>query len=163
MALLCHPRENLVADLTAAVSPDAPGSLLVVFRLGGFNEFMARSGNTAVERLVDTVVAHITAAIGPDGAFYRSRKDELCGIVSGRLDGVESALFAAAASVNSDPVVRRTGITIGYGTAVLPHEASDPVAALTVADQRVIGFADGQPLSRGSGGGFLPLGKLVAA
>ena len=52
------------------------------------------------------------------------------------------------------------GISLGFGTAVLPHEASDPVGALALADSRVISVADGDPMPRSSGGGVLPLGRL---
>lgn len=41
-----------------------------------------------------------------------------------------------------------SGISVGFGTAVLPFEAHDPVQALVVADGRVVGAADGQPIPR---------------
>ncbi len=163
MASRCHPRENLLADLAAAVEPGSPISLLVVFRLGAFNEFLALHGNTAVDELLEAVVTDVTAAVGPQGAFYRSRKDELCGLISGRLDAVESDLFAAAAAVNRTQESRESGVAVGYGTAVLPREASTPIDALILADRRITGFTDGRPLARGSAGGFLPPGKLLAA
>jgi len=151
-------REQLLVDLTRAVVPGEPVKLLVVFRLGGFEEFASRYGNETTATLLGRVVSRLPEASGPSNFYYRPRKDELCGLISGRLDGVEAALIAAAREISE--TLGTDGISLGFGTAVLPHQAGDPVEALALADSRVIGVADGDPMPRGSGSGSLPLGRL---
>jgi GGDEF domain-containing protein len=158
MPLEIGTREELLTDLTGAVAPGEPVRLLVVFRLGGFEEFASRYGNGATNDLLTRVVSHLPEASGPSSFYYRPRKDELCGLVAGRLDGVEAALIAAAHDVNE--TLGSKGLSLGFGTAILPHEAHDPISALAVADGRVIGVADGAAMPRGTASGALPLGML---
>ena len=158
MAFDVRTREQLLIDLAAAVTPGEPVQLLVILRLGGFDDFTGRFGNGATEKLLDVVVSRLPAASGPSNFYYRPRKDELCGLIAGRLDGVEGALFAAAREISD--TLGASGISLGFGTAILPHEASDAVDALALADSRVVGIPDGDPMPRSSGGGVLPLGRL---
>ena len=151
-------REQLLVDLTRAVVPGEPVKLLVVFRLGGFEEFASRYGNETTATLLGRVVSRLPEASGPSNFYYRPRKDELCGLVMGRLDGVEAALAAAAKDI--DETLGAYGIALGFGTAILPHEARDPIQALAVADSRIVGVADGTTMPRGTAGGSLPLGML---
>jgi GGDEF domain-containing protein len=158
MSVEIGTREQLLIDLTGAVAPGEPVRLLVLFRLGGFEEFAGRYGNGATDELLNRVVGHLPEASGPSSFYYRPRKDELCGLVAGRLDGVEAALTAAAQDVND--TLGSKGISLGFGTAILPYEARDPISALATADGRVIGIADGAAMPRGTAGGELPLGML---
>lgn len=158
MAIEIGTRDQLLLDLAAAVAPGEPARLLVILRLGGFEEFTSNFGNGATERLLEVVVSRLPAASGPSNFYYRPRKDELCGLIAGRLVGVEGALVAAAREIDDTPDT--TGISLGFGTAILPHEAPDPIEALALADSRVIGVANGDPMPRSSGSGALPLGRL---
>jgi GGDEF domain-containing protein len=151
-------REQLLADLTRAVVPGEPVKLLVIFRLGGFEEFAGRYGNDTTATLLSRVVSRLPEASGPSSFYYRPRKDELCGLVMGRLDGVEAALAAAAKDI--DETLGSQGIALGFGTAILPYEAGDPIEALAVADSRIVGVADGGTMRRATAGGTLPLGML---
>ena len=151
-------REQLLIDLTGAVAPGEPVRLLVLFRLGGFEEFASRYANGATDALLSRVVSRLPEASGPSSFYYRPRKDELCGLVAGRLDGVEAALTAAAQDVNE--TLGSKGLSLGFGTAILPYEAHDPISALAMVDGRVIGVADGAAMPRGTAGGVLPLGML---
>jgi len=158
MDLEIGTREQLLIDLTRAVTPGEPVKLLVVFRLGGFEEFTGRFGNDTTAALLTHVIDRLPEASGPSSFYYRPRKDELCGLVTGRLDGVEAALAAAAKDI--DETLGSHGIALGFGTAILPYEASDPIKALAVADSRIVGVADGTTMPRGTAGGALPLGML---
>ena len=158
MTIQIGTRDQLLVDLAASLRPDEPVRLLVILRLGGFEEFTSKFGNGATEKLLGVVISRLPAASGPSNFYYRPRKDELCGLISGRLDGVEAALIAAAREISE--TLGTDGISLGFGTAVLPHQAGDPVEALALADSRVIGVADGDPMPRGSGSGSLPLGRL---
>ena len=158
MAFEIGTREQLLVDLTRAVVPGESVKLLVIFRLGGFEEFAGRYGNDTTATLLNRVVSRLPEASGPSSFYYRPRKDELCGLVMGRLDGVEAALAAAAKDI--DETLGSQGIALGFGTAILPHEASDPIAALALADSRIVAVADGVTMPRATAGGSLPLGML---
>ena len=103
MAFDVRTREQLLIDLAAAVTPGEPVQLLVILRLGGFDDFTGRFGNGATQKLLDVVVARLPAASGPSNFYYRPRKDELCGLIAGRLDGVFLAVGSALAVVGAWP------------------------------------------------------------
>jgi hypothetical protein len=142
-------REQLLGDLGAAVAPDQPVRLLVIFRLGGFEEF-TRLGTRSPGALIREVMSYLPDASGPSGFYYRPRRDELCGLIEGPLRDVERALLAASTALNER--LGRKGLSLGFGAAVLPDEAGDPIGALALADSRVARVSDGEPMPRGSGG-----------
>ena len=142
-------REQLLGDLGAAVAPDQPVRLLVIFRLGGFEEF-TRLGTRSPGALIREVMSYLPDASGPSGFYYRPRRDELCGLIEGPLRDVERALLAASTALNER--LGRKGLSLGFGAAVLPGEAGDPIGALALADSRVARVSDGEPMPRGSGG-----------
>ena len=64
-----------------ALAPGEPVRLLVILRLGGFEEFAGRYGNGATEKLLEpSSSAACPPASGPSSFYYRPRKDELCGL-----------------------------------------------------------------------------------
>jgi hypothetical protein len=142
-------REQLHGDLGAAVAPDQPVRLLVIFRLGGFEEF-TRLGTRSPGALIREVMSYLPDASGPSGFYYRPRRDELCGLIEGPLRDVERALLAASTALNER--LGRKGLSLGFGAAVLPGEAGDPIGALALADSRVARVSDGEPMPRGSRG-----------
>jgi hypothetical protein len=160
MATRIGTREELIVDLTAASAPGEPPRLLVVFRLGGFQEFTSEFGNRATTSLIRHIVGRLPAASGPSSFYYRPRKDERCGIIAGRLLEVERALCAAATDVSE--LVSSSGISLGFGTAVLPWEANNAVDALALADSRIVGIADGEPVFRSSADAPVPVPLLQA-
>ena len=142
-------RDELLADLEAALDREQPVRLLVIFRLGGFEEF-TRLGTRSPGALIREVMSYLPAASGPSGFYYRPRKDELCGLIEGSVRDVERALLAASTALNER--LLRKGLSLGFGAAVLPDEAGDPIGALALADSRVARVSDGEPMPRGSGG-----------
>jgi GGDEF domain-containing protein len=148
MPIKIGTREELMANLTAAVAPSEPTRLLVVFRLGGFAEFVARFGYGATDALMTHIASRLPAVSGPSSFYYRPRKNELCALIGGRVDGVEGALAAAARDVHEE--LDASGISLGFGTAVIPQEADDAVAALALADGRLAGVVDGESMPRDS-------------
>jgi hypothetical protein len=143
-------REELLAALQTALTPEQPVRLLVIFRLGGFEEF-TRLGTRSPGALIREVMSYLPDATGPSGFYYRPRKDELCGLIEGSLRDVERALLAASTALNER--LQRKGLSLGFGAAVLPDEAGDPIGALALADSRVARVTDGEPMPRGSVGG----------
>jgi hypothetical protein len=160
MSIPIGTRDQLLVDLAAALAPGEPVRLLVILRLGGFEEFTSTYGNGATERLLEIVVGQLPPASGPSSFYYRPRKDELSGLIAGRLDGVEAALVAAGREISDS--LGAKGISLGFGTAILPREANEPIKALALADSRVTGVANGNPMPRSTGVGVdvLPLGRL---
>src|SRR5471032_1089550 len=137
MSFTIGTRDELIADLSTAVAPDEPERLFVVFRIEGFDQFTNRYGTGAPAALVAHVLRCLPTASGPFEFYYRPRKDELCALISGSLDGVEAGLFEAANAVYE--ILGSTGISLDFGTAFLPEEAVDPTAALALADGRMTG------------------------
>jgi GGDEF domain-containing protein len=137
MPITIGERQELIAVLEAAVAPDQPERLLVVFRVEGFDQFTRQYGEGASDALVGHVLRCLPAASAPFDFYYRPRKDELCALISGSLDGVEAGLFEAANAVFE--ILGTTGISLDFGTAFLPEEADDATAALALADGRMTG------------------------
>ena len=146
MAIEIGTREELMVNLKAAVRHDEPTRLLVVFRLGGYEEFVGRYGYGATDALMTHVASRLPDASGPSSFYYRPRKSEICAIIAGRVEGVEGALAAAARDVHE--TLKPSGISLGFGTAVVPQEASDAIDALALADSRLTGVFDGEPMPR---------------
>ena len=118
MALAIGTREELMVDLKAEVTPGEPPRLLVVFRLGGFEEFVSRYGYNATDALMSHIASRLPAASGPSSFYYRPRKNELCAVISGRIVGVEGALAIAARDVHE--TLKLSGVVLGFGTAIVP-------------------------------------------
>jgi GGDEF domain-containing protein len=137
MPITIGERQELIAVLEAAVAPDQPERLFVVFRVEGFDQFTRQYGEGAPDALVGHVLRCLPAASAPFDFYYRPRKDELCALISGSLDGVEAGLFEAANAVFE--ILGTTGISLDFGTAFLPEEANDATAALALADGRMTG------------------------
>jgi len=139
-------REELMSDLRRAVQPGEPLRLLVTFRLAHMADFAYRFGDRAREALVGHIADCLPPTAGPASFYYRIRKDELCGLIGGQLTGIEGGLSAAAREV--DEMLGASGISLGFGTAILPYEAGDPTAALALVDSRIAGVKHGEHLAR---------------
>jgi GGDEF domain-containing protein len=128
-------REQLVADLATAVEPDAAPKVLVLFALDGFRDLVRDLGRLESERLSAELSLRLAEAAGPTGVWYRPRDDEfavLCDAPSAALEPLlrraTAALCESGLDVSMIPVC---------GSVSLPAEASDPKAALRLADERV--------------------------
>jgi hypothetical protein len=137
MSFTIADRDELMVDLGGAVTPGQQVRLFVIFRIEGFSQFKLQYGDGATGALIGHILRCLPAASGPSDFYYRPRKDELCALISGRLDGVEGALFEAANAVYE--ILGSKGISLDFGTAVLPYEARDAIAALALADGRMTG------------------------
>jgi hypothetical protein len=139
-------REELMKDLRQAVQPGEPLRLLVTFRLSHMADFAYRFGDRAREALLGHIADCLPRTAGPASFYYRIRKDELCGLIGGQLSGIEGGLSAAAREV--DEMLGSSGISLGFGTAILPYEAGDPTAALALVDSRIMGVKHGERMPR---------------
>jgi GGDEF domain-containing protein len=141
-------REELMSHLKAALVPGEPTRLLAVFRVGKFEEFVARYGYAATGALMSHIASLLPEGSGPPSFYYRPRKNELCAIIGGHTEGVEGALAIAAREVHE--TLGENGVSLGFGTAIMPFEASDPIDLLALADGRLTGVANGKPMPRGA-------------
>jgi GGDEF domain-containing protein len=143
-------REELMTHLKAALAAGQPTRLLAVFRVGKFEEFVARYGYAATGALMSHIASLLPDGSGPPSFYYQPRKNELCAIIGGHTEGVEGALAIAAREVHE--TLGESGVSLGFGTAIMPFEASDPVDLLALADGRLTGVANGEPMPRASSG-----------
>lgn len=140
MPTTIRTRDQLMRDLTAALAPGEPARLLVVFRFGGRPALDATT-----DLIVERVIGRVSEAGGPSALYYTPRRDELCALIAGGLLDAERTLCA---TVNDAHRSLASGVSLGFGTVVLPHEASDALGALELADSRIVGIEDGQPVAR---------------
>jgi hypothetical protein len=141
-------REQLLVDLDAAVEPDEKLRLYFVFRLVGTDRLHDLVGDAIAELLLYEAAGSIALAIGPRAVFYRPRRDELCGLVTGPLLGMEETLVDVLAGLNAEHST--VGLSAGFGAVILPREARTAGDAVALADQRVVGVVDRHtPVARG--------------
>jgi GGDEF domain-containing protein len=128
-------RLSLLAALSEAVEPGAPPALFVVFGLDGFDEYAALFGRLAARTLLVRLAARLTEALAPAGRCYRPRYDEFSALINTTITEARSVLDAAAVALRERG--KAVTITAAWGAAMLPDEASDPVSALRLADERL--------------------------
>lgn len=146
-------RSRLFIDLDEATDPERPESVLVVFGFEALEEHHERGVDSAAETLLRQVASRVTRRITGFGTLYQPRRVELCALLDGSLIDLRRLLAEIRAEV--DGLVRPYGARTTLGLAALPAEASDPLTALALADQRVRvrdgdlgGAPRGEPLSR---------------
>src|SRR5581483_5770522 len=138
-------RRKLLADLVAhldSASHDTP-HLLVVFDLNGFKSYNDTFGHPAGDALLARLGTKLAAAVAPDGFAYRMGGDEFCVLVRSS----ETLLDQAARALHEQG--ETFTISSAFGAVTLPDEASDPTAALNLADQRLYSHKDQLPSRRG--------------
>jgi two-component system cell cycle response regulator len=125
-------RRRLVADLQAHfLSGGQDPHLLVIFDLNGFKAYNDRFGHPAGDALLGRLARRLQEAVAPAGRAYRMGGDEFCVLIGASetlLDRAESALHEHGESF---------AVSTAFGAVTLPEEATDPSAALSLADQRL--------------------------
>jgi GGDEF domain-containing protein len=128
-------REALFDALEQSVAPDAAPSLLVVFGLDGFDEYVALFGRLAGRTLLVKLATRLREAISPHGACFRPRADEFAALLEISIDAASPLLDAAVAALRERAT--SVAVTAAWGAAMLPDEAREPLDALTLADERL--------------------------
>jgi GGDEF domain-containing protein len=128
-------RSALLADLAVAVEGARGPTLLVVFGLDGFDEYVTLFGSLAGRALLVKLGARLAGALGAGATCYRPRQDEFAALVPTTIGAVAEVLDRAVAALRerAAPVA----VTAAWGAAMLPEEAADPVDALRLADTRL--------------------------
>ncbi|HUK45195.1 MAG TPA: diguanylate cyclase [Gaiellaceae bacterium] len=132
---LLGSRGQLIDDLELSLEADGPSRVLAVFDLAGLYEYRTVHGVLAGDDLTDRLARVFVRAMKNEGRCYRSRQDELCAIVDAPADKARPVLDAAAAALREEGAP--SFVTVSFGMAFLPREASDPIEALTIADQEL--------------------------
>jgi GGDEF domain-containing protein len=128
-------RRKLIADLTAALEPESPPSVLAVFDLAGSEDYRLVFGEPASDTLIVRLAEQFARIVEADGRCYRPRQDEFCTLVDLPIGSVATMLAAVAASLGEEG--ESFLITTSFGVALLPDEAGEPIEALMVADQNL--------------------------
>ncbi len=140
-------REQLLADLEEAMRPGVLRMALVIVGFSGFPEFVDRAGWLEGEALLQALAARLDEAVGDTAACYRARRDEFALLYDPGTAPLAALLERTIAALGGHPVP--TPLTPAYGTVVVPDEASHPLAALQLADERLAAVAPGrQPRER---------------
>lgn len=128
-------RAELMADLADAVEPTSPARTLALFDFAGFGAYVDLYGRLEGEALLVRLAGRLSEALEQPASFYRPRSDEFAALIQTSLAIAEPLLIAAVASLTSR--FEHFEIIATFGAAVLPDEASEPVEALMLADQRL--------------------------
>jgi GGDEF domain-containing protein len=140
-------REELLADLEEAMQPGVVRMALVIVGLTGFAEFVDRVGWIEGEALLDDLAARLDCAVGESASCYRARRDEFVLLYEPGSAPLAPLLERATAALGE----HEGPVAAAYGTVVVPDEASRPLAALQLADERLSTAQPGrQPRERRS-------------
>ena len=128
-------RSALLADLGATVEGDHCPTLLVIFGLDGFDEYVTLFGSLAGRTLLVKLGARLADALGTGATCYRPRQDEFAALVPTTIGAVTEILDRAVAALRERAA--SVAVSAAWGAAMLPEEADDPVGALKLADERL--------------------------
>ena len=127
--------DTLMFDLTAALEPGSPPSVIALFVLEGSAEHRNDFGSKANDELVARLAELFEALVGPAGSCYRPREHEFCALVTGSFDEVTTRMLEIEDALNAHEA--STAVNVRFGAASLPDEADDPVDLLMLADERL--------------------------
>jgi two-component system, cell cycle response regulator len=130
-------RRALLADLERRLSTlqdDRPFTL-VLFDLDGFKQYNDSFGHPAGDALLRRLGLKLEAQVGAGGKVYRIGGDEFCTLIDAPQDTAGYQVEMAASALFE----QGEGFTIACscGSVIVPTEAQDASAALTIADQRM--------------------------
>ena len=133
-------RRRLLRDIDAAIAQaDHSGPwTLVFFDLNGFKRYNDTFGHPAGDSLLARFGAALGAATGEFGNAYRLGGDEFCVLLRGGFQREDPLVQATAAALSESGA--GFVVSAAFGLAVIPTDAADASAALTLADQRM--YAD---------------------
>ena len=147
-------RRRLVQDLQQALDGgEANPHVLVLYDLNGFKRFNDLFGHPAGDALLERLAAKLTAAVSPSGTCYRLGGDEFC-VLAPMPEGSFDAFLEATATSLSE-AGEGFHVTTSLGCVFLPEEATEPAAAMQIADQRLYARKHHSLIERGQPHGVL--------
>ena len=124
----------LIADLTRALQPDGPRSMLALFDIGGFSEYVEEYGRLAGRDLLARVGDRLVEVIDQPASFYGPRHAEFAAITNAPV-ALDQFLEATARALAHG--FTGFNLTVTFGAVTLPDEALEPRQALRIADERL--------------------------
>jgi two-component system, cell cycle response regulator len=115
-------------------TPERP-LVLAIFDLDGFKQYNDTFGHPAGDTLLVRLGANLRAFLHGRGRAFRMGGDEFCAVFQTAGEPFEPIVQGAAAALSEQG--DGFSITSSYGAIAMPVEASDPVEALRIADQRL--------------------------
>jgi two-component system cell cycle response regulator len=109
--------------------------VLAIFDLDGFKQYNDTFGHPAGDTLLVRLGANLAAFLHGRGRAFRMGGDEFCAVFRTAGEPHEAVVHGAAAALSEQG--DGFSITCSHGAITLPIEATDPVEALRVADQRM--------------------------
>ena len=147
-------RRRLVEDLENALDGGAARPhVLVLYDLNGFKRFNDLFGHPAGDALLERLAAKLAATVRPTGTCYRLGGDEFC-VLAPIPEGSFDAFLDATATALSE-VGEGFHVTTSFGCVFLPEEATEPGAAMQIADQRLYARKHHSLIERGQPHGVL--------
>ena len=129
-------RRKLLHDLERVAAGPAGEHVLVFYDLNGFKQYNDTFGHPAGDVMLRRLAGKLECAIDPKlGSAYRLGGDEFCVLAAVPAPDVEALLGRTTQALTQDG--DGFSITACFGAVFIPSEAADPVAALTIADQRL--------------------------
>jgi two-component system, cell cycle response regulator len=136
-------RRKLMRDLDEIVANE-DRMTVAIFDLDGFKSYNDSFGHAAGDALLARLSDALEAAtVGAGGRAYRMGGDEFCTLLPD-----EAHLGAIAAALREDGA--GFAVDCSYGSARVPCEAPDALAALRLADQRMYAVKNARPISASS-------------
>ena len=128
-------RQALLAELEGVVGEGRSPTLLVLFGLDGFDEYVSLFGTLAGRTLIVKLAARLADALGSGASCYRPRQDEFAALVPTPIERVAEILDGAVAALRERAA--SVAVSTAWGAAMLPDEAGSPAEALMLADSRL--------------------------
>lgn len=128
-------RVKLMNDLTLALRPGSPPSLLAIVCFEGFGGRTRRRGDRAQRAALVERCSTLARGLEPVSNCYRLREAELAALVY-RPAAEASELLDGAVSLlqEGEPDAFHP---ISFGACILPKEAASPLEALALAGERL--------------------------
>jgi two-component system, cell cycle response regulator len=129
-------RRRLLADLQRTLDHrPVPPTLLMIFDLDGFKGYNDSFGHPAGDALLVRLAEKLAAVPGVEGSSYRLGGDEFCVIAS--IGGNEAELVIDRTCAALTERGEGFEVTSSFGAVLLPDEATEVSAALSLADERL--------------------------
>ena len=128
-------RHALLLALAETVEPESMPTLLVVFGLDGFEEYVSLFGRLAGRTLLVKLSARLSEVLVPAGVCFRPRHDEFSALIETTIDAAKPVLDGAVVALRER--ASSGAVAAAWGAVLLPDEADAPIAALKLADARL--------------------------
>lgn len=128
-------RHKLMADLDDAIEPSSETTLLVIFDIDGLQRHAENAGEEEANRLLVRLAAQLTRVLDQSATCYRTRAWELSALITAPIPAAMTLLTEAVSAF--ERLGEEADLSASFGAAILPDEATEPIEALMIADERL--------------------------